>query len=90
VTGWKTDYHSLHMLGTNRSSNGRVADRYRSSAWQVLPMIVKLGHETVEVEATTREEAIKQARRALCMRLPRLWDVIMSKEDGDFECESLN
>ncbi len=52
--------------------------------------VVKLGHETVEVEACNRDDAIKKARRALCGRWPRLWDVIMAKPNEEFQCESLS
>lgn len=52
-------------------------------------IIVKLGHEVVEIdiEVSSRAQAIKIARKVLCERWPRLWDVIMKKSDGEFECQ---
>jgi hypothetical protein len=39
---------------------------------------VRLGHSFVTVEGHDAHEAIQQARRALCLDMPRLFDVIQS------------
>ena len=52
--------------------------------WQV-----KVGHEVVEVEANYEAEAILFARYRLCDLYPRLWDIIMAKDDSDFEVKEI-
>lgn len=49
-----------------------------------------LGLETVTVEATSREEALKLGRRALARRWPRLYDIIMGAKNEKFVIESLS
>lgn len=46
---------------------------------------VTLGHTTVVVECHTQEEAIEQARKKLCLELPRMWDVIEALTSDRFE-----
>lgn len=50
---------------------------------------VTLGFETVTVETTSREEALKLGRRALVHRWPRLYDMIMGASDEKFVIESI-
>ena len=45
---------------------------------------VTLGHSRVTVTGLTREDAIQQARRALCVEMPRLYDVIRGLDDSRF------
>lgn len=49
-----------------------------------------LGLETVTVEATSREEALKLGRRALIHRWPQFYDIIMGGKDEKFVIESLS
>ena len=51
---------------------------------------VRVGMREVEIQCTTREEAIERARRQLCNELPRLWDVITSMEVHKFEVHKLD
>lgn len=37
---------------------------------------VQVGHWRVQVPAKNNADAIEQARKQLCLDLPRLWDVI--------------
>ena len=46
---------------------------------------VRIGHHAVVVEAPSPHEAICEARRLLCVEMPRLWDVIHHLEDSRFE-----
>ena len=46
---------------------------------------VKLGQSAVSVECGSKEEAIRLARTKLSSDLPRLYDVIHSAEDKQFE-----
>jgi hypothetical protein len=50
---------------------------------------VTVGHSRVTVTGVTREDAIQQARRALCLQLPRLFDVICGLDTSRFEVELL-
>lgn len=49
-----------------------------------------LGFETVTVEATNREEALRLGRRALVRMWPRLWDKIIGAADEKFVVKSLH
>ena len=46
---------------------------------------VKIGHSSVIVDGTSREDAIRAARRQLSRELPRLWDVIHQLDDNRFD-----
>lgn len=51
---------------------------------------VTIGFETVEVTADDCAGAIKAARLALGRTYPRLYDMIMGKEDEKFTAEILD
>ncbi len=46
---------------------------------------VTLGHSHVRVAGRTIEEALQQARKALSVEMPRLYDVIHHLEAGRFQ-----
>jgi hypothetical protein len=46
---------------------------------------VTVGHSRVTVTGVTREDAIQQARRALCVEMPRLYDVIRGLDASRFQ-----
>ena len=46
---------------------------------------VQVGHAATTVESASPREAIQEARRQLCLEMPRLWDVITRLEDSKFE-----
>jgi hypothetical protein len=46
---------------------------------------VTVGHSRVTVTGVTREDAIQQARRALCVDMPRLYDVIRGLDVSRFQ-----
>jgi hypothetical protein len=50
---------------------------------------VQVGHTTTTVQGRSREEAIREARRALCRDMPRMWDVIHKLNDDQFVVEPL-
>lgn len=50
---------------------------------------VRVGMRQVEIQCSSREEAIESARQQLCNELPRLWDVISSMEVHKFEVRKL-
>ena len=45
---------------------------------------VRLGYNRVEVEGSSQQEAIREAKRRLCLENPRMWDVISRLEDSRF------
>lgn len=45
---------------------------------------VQMGHLTVTVCGDSQSDAIRQARQKLCEEMPRLWDVIHTRQDSDF------
>lgn len=49
---------------------------------------VSVGFTRVRVEGRTPDEAIQNARRKLCVELPRMWDVISNMSDQSFVVES--
>lgn len=53
----------------------------------ILRFKVQVGHESLLVRGLDRSEAIREARRRLCMELPRMWDVIQGLEDERFGVE---
>lgn len=59
-----------------------MIDRNRSLPCQYQ---VTVGHLRVTVGGTSRDDAIQQARRALCVELPRLYDVIRSLDSSRFQ-----
>jgi hypothetical protein len=46
---------------------------------------VTVGFARVTVTGVTREDAIQQARRALCREMPRLYDVIRNLDPSRFQ-----
>lgn len=46
---------------------------------------VSVGHEQFVVRGTDRADALREARRRLCLELPRMWDVIEGLDDSRFE-----
>ena len=46
---------------------------------------VKVGHLTVDVEGQSKDGVILEARRRLSLEMPRMWDVISSMDDQQFE-----
>ena len=46
---------------------------------------VQVGHTATTVESDSPLEAIQEARRRLCLEMPRFWDVIIRMEDSRFE-----
>ncbi len=56
-----------------------------TSELQMRRFRVQVGHNSVEVESRSEQEAIEVARRRLCEELPRLWDVIQNMEPSRFQ-----
>jgi hypothetical protein len=50
---------------------------------------VQIGFTTVTVKGQTREDALKEARRQLCLDMPRMWDVIQKLDDSRFVVAAL-
>ena len=48
---------------------------------------VRIGFARVRVEGRSPDEALYQARRQLCLELPRMWDVISTMSDQRFIVE---
>jgi hypothetical protein len=46
---------------------------------------VSIGHAVVHVRVDSRESAIREARRRLCLEMPRMWDVIERLADSRFD-----
>lgn len=61
-----------------------MIDRPRSSELQNA-YDVTLGHSHVRVTGRTIEEALQQARKALSVEMPRLYDVIHRLDAGRFQ-----
>lgn len=59
-----------------------MIDRNRSLPCQYQ---VTVGHFRVTVGGGSREDAIQQARRALCVEMPRLYDVIRALDVSRFQ-----
>lgn len=51
---------------------------------------VRVGFTRVRVSGSTREEAIANARRQLCLEMPRMWDLISSMSEQRFDVESID
>jgi hypothetical protein len=49
----------------------------------------QLGHTTTTVRGRTVAEAIREARRALCKDMHRMWDVIHKLDDSQFVVEPI-
>ena len=45
---------------------------------------VQVGHATANVRGSSVEEAIREARRAFCRDMPRMWDAIHKLDDSRF------
>ena len=45
---------------------------------------VIVGHARVRVTGASRTEAVEEARRRLCVEMPRMWDVIQSLGEDRF------
>ena len=52
---------------------------------EILTYRVQVGHVAVTVHGSSSEEAIREARRQFCIEMPRMWDVIQSLDDSQFE-----
>ena len=50
---------------------------------------VSVGHAVVTVEGLSRADAIQEARRLLCLDMPRMWDVIHQMDDSRFRVDDL-
>ena len=48
---------------------------------------VRVGHSKITVRGTNHTEAIQEARRQLCLEMPRMWDVIQALDDTRFLVE---
>ena len=48
---------------------------------------VRVGHSKIIVRGTNHTEAIQEARRRLCLEMPRMWDVIQALDDARFLVE---
>ena len=73
---WAITFHSgSHVMHERPLPNQRFA--------------VRVGMRQVEIQCSSREEAIESARQQLCNELPRLWDVISSMEVHKFEVRKL-
>lgn len=46
---------------------------------------VKLNFLETHVWCDSPEEAIVEGRKQLCIEWPRLWDLIVAKDDSEFE-----
>ena len=46
---------------------------------------VSIGHSSVTVSGTSRDDAIRAARRQLSQEMPRMWDVIHQLNDNRFD-----
>jgi hypothetical protein len=55
-----------------------------AGADRVITYRVQVGHATTTVRGRSVEEAIREARRALCQDMPRMWDAIHKLDDGCF------
>ena len=51
---------------------------------------VKVGHTDLVVEGVSHKDAIQQARKRLCLDMPRMWDVIQALEDTRFKVSRMN
>ncbi len=50
---------------------------------------VVVGHTSVRVFGTSRDDAIRNARKRLCLEMPRMWDVINRLDPRSFQIETL-
>lgn len=48
---------------------------------------VRVGHSKITVRGANHSEAIQEARRRLCLEMPRMWDVIQALDDTRFLVE---
>ena len=48
---------------------------------------VRVGYSKITVRGTNHTEAIQEARRRLCLEMPRMWDVIQALDDTRFLVE---
>jgi hypothetical protein len=51
---------------------------------------VIVGHASVTVSGHSRDEALQNARRRLCIEMPRMWDVIERLDPRSFQIQPLN
>lgn len=59
-------------------SNDRIPSRHQMYR-------VSIGHSSVTVSGTSRDDAIRAARRQLSQEMPRMWDVIHQLNDNRFD-----
>ena len=52
---------------------------------KIISFRVQVGHNTLNVQGASAEEAVREAKRRLCLELPRMWDVIQSLDDSRFQ-----
>ena len=57
---------------------------------RVLHFCVRVGHEQIVVWGVDASAALEEARRRLCLELPRMWDVIQGLADDRFEVTLLD
>ena len=62
---------------------------YEKPKSEVTNFRVQIGHTTITVRCQTREDALLEARRQLCMEMPRMWDVIQKLDDSRFVIAAL-
>ena len=58
--------------------------RNPEETYEVKSYVVRLGHNSVHVDASSDADAILQARQRLAADLPRMWDVIHGLDDSRF------
>ena len=51
---------------------------------------VIVGHASVRVSGASHDEAVEEARRQLCLQMPRMWDVIQALAVDRFTVNKLN
>ena len=69
--------------------NPDQADDQVDETPELLQFRVQVGHEKIVVRGSDRAAALHEARRRLCLELPRMWDVIEKMEDSRFVIEEL-
>ncbi|MCA9178930.1 MAG: hypothetical protein KDB14_30915 [Planctomycetales bacterium] len=68
---------------SDRASQGSPAMEARTE--RLLAFRVRVGHEQLLVRGCDRADALREARRRLCLELPRMWDVIQGLDDSRFD-----
>lgn len=60
-----------------------------SSPSQDRNYLVGIGYHTVMVSGDSIVDAVREAKRRLCLELPRMWDVIAAKGPHQFDVTRL-